>query len=765
MPNEVRLSVRGLVEHVYRSGSIDSRFRTSSTLTEGTKAHQKIQKTYGDSGEKEVYLETRIPYEDLEFVIDGRCDGLLFKKDEVMIDEIKSTRGELRDIEEDTHPVHWAQAKFYAYMYAKAHDVDRMHVQLTYVQVKTEEQKQFRETVSFDELESYIKYVIERYAPFAVLMQQHKEKRNESIRELPFPFGKYRDGQRKLAGAVYQTISEEKSLFASAPTGIGKTISTTFPAVKAMGEGLLDRMFYLTAKTTTRETAEESFSLMEEKGLCLNAVTVTAKHKICFQEETICQPDYCEFADGYYDRVNDAIFDILSNETFLTRAVIEEYARKHTVCPFEFSLDLVYAADAVICDYNYIFDPRVSLKRLFDEQKKQTALLIDEAHNLVDRARNMFSADLMKSNFLQVKRAFKDKDPDIFEAAKAINEHFLFLKKQCGEPKMLVMDELEEELITLLDAFIFAAEQVLVRENDPLLLDTYFAAQNFVRIAKLFDERYVTYVEVERSEVHVKMFCLDPSYLLQQIGKRYRSKIYFSATLAPLGYYQDMLGREEEDFSIRIPSPFAAERSEVFIQPLSTRYRDRDRTKASLVSTIHQVVSDQPGNYLVFFPSYQYMMMAYDAFEAADPSVRTIVQDRRMSEADRDAFLASFQADNSETLVGFAVLGGVFSEGVDLKGDRLNGVIVVGVGLPQIGLERNIIRDYFNSTGKNGYDYAYVFPGMTKVLQAGGRLIRSEDDHGVIVLVDDRFLHRNYQALLPEEWQDFSVWKEAHTPQ
>lgn len=765
MPNQVRLSVRALVEAVYRSGSIDSRFRTSSTLTDGTKAHQKIQKTYGDSNQKEVYLKTEIGYEDLVFAIDGRCDGLLFDGDEVTIDEIKSTTGELNAVNEDTHPVHWAQAKFYAYMYKEDHQVNEIHVQLTYVQVKTEEQKHFRQTVSFEELELFVKDVVKRYAPFAILMQQHKEQRNESIQSLSFPFENYREGQRKLAGAVYQTIAEEKNLFANAPTGIGKTISTTFPAVKAMGEGLLERLFYLTAKTTTRETAEESFSLMAEKGLHLNAVTVTAKDKICFKEETICQADYCEFANGYYDRVNDATLDILSNETLLNRAVIEEYARKHTVCPFEFSLDLAYAADAVICDYNYIFDPRVSLKRLFDEQKKQTALLIDEAHNLVDRARDMFSAELMKSHFLQIKREFKGRNAAVFETAKAINDHFLFLKKQCREQKHLVGDKPEEELITLLDAFISAAERELVVENTPLLLDAYFAAQNFVRIAKLFDERYVTYVEVERNEVRVKMFCLDPSHLLQQIGKRYRSKVYFSATLMPLGYYNDMLGRESEDYTVKIASPFPAECSEVIIQPLSTRYRDRERTQESLVRMIDEVVRDHPGNYLVFFPSYQYMMAAYERFAAENPSVRTIVQDRRMSEQDRGAFLASFQAENTETLVGFAVLGGIFSEGVDLKGDRLNGVVVVGVGLPQICLERNIIRDYFNGIGKNGYDYAYVFPGMTKVLQAGGRLIRSEDDHGVIALVDDRFLQRKYQGLLPEEWKDFSVPKGTHTPQ
>ncbi|HET7615736.1 MAG TPA: ATP-dependent DNA helicase, partial [Bacillales bacterium] len=635
--------------------------------------------------------------------------------------------------------------------------LDKIQVQLTYVEVASDRQKSFRHRVCMAELEAFVEEVVKGYAPYAILMQKHKEQRDESIHALPFPFDAYRKGQRKFAGAVYKTLSEEKNLFANAPTGTGKTISTVFPAVKAMGEGLLDRFYYLTAKTTTRETAEESLSLMAGSGLNLYSVTITAKDKVCFKEETICQKDYCEFADGYYDRINGAVLDLLSNETLLTRSVIEDYARKHTVCPFEFSLDLSYAADAVICDYNYIFDPRVSLKRLFDEQKKQTALLIDEAHNLVDRAREMFSAELEKSSFLAIRQQYKDLNRDIAEAAKAVNDHFLFLKKQCGERKHLVTDELEEELVSLLDAFVSAAEKELLRSNDPALLDLYFAAKNYARISKLFDERYVTYVQVERSEVRIKMFCLDPSYLLRQIGKKYRSKVYFSATLSPLGYYTDMLGQESNDYAVKIPSPFAAENTEVFIRRLSTRYRDREHTQQALVDSIRFMAEKQPGNYLVFFPSYQYMSMVYDQFEAENPSIPTIVQERKMADADRDAFLADFQEENPDTLVGFAVLGGIFSEGVDLKGDRLNGVMVVGVGLPQIGLERDIMKDYFRRMGKNGYDYAYVFPGMTKVLQAGGRLIRSEADHGVIVLVDDRFLQPNYHVLLPDEWKDFTV--------
>ncbi|WP_407271818.1 ATP-dependent DNA helicase [Radiobacillus sp. PE A8.2] len=758
MPDKITISVRSLVEYVYSSGSIDSRFRTSSTLLDGTKAHQKVQRTYNDSDEKEYYVSAEIPYEGLTFVIDGRCDGLLFADDRVTVDEIKSTSGDLQAITADTYPVHWAQAKCYAYMYAVDHQLSEVDVQLTYVHVDLEEKKHFRTSFRHDELQAFMMETIEAYFPYASLMVKHREERDTSMKELAFPFDAYRDGQRKLAGAVYKTIKDKKGLFAKAPTGIGKTISTTFPAVKAIGEGHAQRIFYLTAKTITRETAEEAFTLMQQQGLCMNAVTITAKDKVCFQDKTICQKDFCPFADGYYDRINGAVIDILANEKLIDRKTIERYARKHTVCPFEFSLDVAYAADAIICDYNYIFDPRVSLKRFFEEQKKQTVLLIDEAHNLVDRAREMFSADLYKSPFLEINRAYNNVNKQVANAAKTVNDHLLALKKQCDAQRTLLLDEIPETLLDELEAFSSHAEKELVQQRDgeseQQLLDGYFSAQGFLRIAQYYGEQYKTYVEYENSEVHLKLFCLDPSALLKQMGKNYRTKIYFSATLSPLDYYRDMLGASDEDYWLSVPSPFAKENVEVAIQPLSTRYRDREKTKAPMAKMIGQVAKEHDGNFLVFFPSYQYMITIYEQFLEEGYNIPTIVQDRGMSEAEREDFLAAFQANAEQKLVGFAVLGGIFSEGVDLKGDRLNGVIVIGVGLPQFGLERNIIKDYFNGVGKNGYDYAYVFPGMNKVLQAGGRLIRSETDRGVIILVDDRFLQQKYQALLPEEWRN-----------
>ncbi|TCZ78296.1 ATP-dependent DNA helicase [Paenibacillus albiflavus] len=758
MISQVQIAVRSLVEYVYLAGSIDSGFRSASSLTEGTKAHQKVQKQYSEQDQKEVYVKAEIVHGDLLFVIDGRCDGILEQDGMTTIDEIKSTMLDMEQITADRYPVHWAQAKCYAYMYAEANGLGEIKVQLTYYQIETEETKRFVEQYSRVELASFVTDVIMRYAPYAAMLVQHKQLRDKSAQEIPFPFDNYRAGQRMMAGAVYRTIEEGMKLFAKAPTGIGKTISTLFPSIKAMGQGLVKQLFYLTARTITRTSAEEALVLMQSKGLHLHAVTLTAKDKICFQEEVRCQKDACEFADGYYDRINEAVLDILSNETLMTRPTIEQYARKHRVCPFEFSLDIAYAADTVICDYNYVFDPRISLKRMYAEKKGQTVLLVDEAHNLVDRAREMFSASINKSDYLAMQREFKTSNSALSKAAKVVNDYFIAMRKEMND-SYHVTKEIPEQLVLLIEEFVLHAEKELVISGgvNALLLEVYFAAQSFLRISKLYDERYVTYAENSRNEVQLKLLCLDPSYLLQQMGKGYRSHIYFSATLSPMSFYRDMLGACADDYTVSIPTPFAKEQLDVSVVPLSTRYQDRELTKAPLARMLHELVHKRKGNYLFFFPSYAYMNLVYESFTEEGTSVSTIIQQVNMTEEEREQFLAAFSSDNQETFVGFAVMGGIFSEGIDLVGDRLTGVVVVGVGLPQLGVERNIMKQYYDRTGKNGYDYAYVFPGMNKVLQAGGRLIRSEQDTGLLVLVDDRYLHASYQRLLPEEWSGYTV--------
>lgn len=782
-PYTVALPVRQLVEYVFLSGSIDSRLQSMDSLQEGTKAHQRVQETYGEGDRKEVYLSAEIECDGMLFAVDGRCDGLLATEWMPTIDEIKSTRADLSLLED--RPVHWAQALFYAYMYARDEGLPAMGIQLTYVHKDTGETKRFRREASFGELEEQIKHILRQYAPYAKLKQRHEAERDTSIASLAFPFDNYRAGQRKLAGAVYKTIEEGVSLYAKAPTGIGKTISTTYPAIKAMGKGMLKRLYYLTARTTTRAAAEDALKHMQKRGLHIHSVTITAKDKICFQDEVRCDKEHCPFADGYYDRINGAILDMLENETIMSRATIEQYARKHTVCPFEMSLDAAYASDTVICDYNYVFDPRIAFKRQYAEGKKATALLVDEAHNLVDRARDIFSAELTRWPFQTLQREQKGKHRGLYEASKAINDYFVALRKtiEDNKDKPVVSNMLPDELVKHAERFAQAAEQVLDGgfyaqasgsldpgassfggngggsgaggDGDNTLLDAYFAVSQFLRTAKLYDERFATFAEVTRLDMRVKLFCMDPSELLKEQAKGYRSHVYFSATLTPVRYYMDMLGASDQDYTLALPSPFESERLQVDVRPISTRYQDRNESYGPIAKLIADTIAKRKGNYFVFFPSYAYMKDVYDAYtkqEGSESGAVIKLQRTDMSEEERDAFLADFRPEGERTLVGFAVLGGVFSEGVDLPGDRLIGVIVVGVGLPQLGLERNLLRDFFSREGKSGYDYAYVIPGMNKVLQAGGRLIRTETDSGTITLVDDRYLQSSYRRLLPEEW-------------
>lgn len=758
---QVQLSVRALVQYVYSAGSIEIGFQAAgqTALQDGVKMHQLIQQQYKESDQKEVHLQTVILHGHIEYLIEGRCDGLLLSENIPVIEEIKSTRLDLIHIAEDSYPVHWAQAIVYAYIYGKDKACKQVDVQITYIHVQSKEQKHYRKRFSLEDLEVRVHEMIACYAPYAEMMEGHRSARDNSMKRINFPFTSYREGQRKLAGAVYTAISQANHLLVKAPTGIGKTMSTIFPTLKAMGEGMVKRVFYLTAKTITRTAAEDALQRLQGNGMVMHAVTLTAKDKVCFQEETRCQKEYCEFADGYYDRLNEGLLDLLSHETLMTRQVIEKYARKHRLCPFELSLDAAYASDMIIADYNYIFDPRVSLKRLLDESKRDSVLLIDEAHNLVDRGREMYSASITKSAFLQLKRDFKDKQRGIYDAANAINKHFIALRKQIDDQhhQYIVMSELPAELLQLMEMFVTPAEFWLSSgqssESQELLLETYYKVQSFLRIAQMYDTRYVTYTEASKQDITVKMFCMDPSVALDQISKSFRAKIYFSATLTPMPYYRYMLGAGDDPYTLTLPSPFHSEQLDVRIVPLSTRYKDRAHTKEILVDMLVQLIEEEAGNYFIFFPSYSYMQEVYTSYMERVPQAVTLRQESSMTEEEREQFLSAFQSNRNETLVGFAVLGGIFSEGIDLVGDALNRVVVVGVGLPQIGLERDLIKQYFDRIGRTGFDYAYVYPGMNKVLQAGGRLIRTEEDSGLLVLIDDRFTQPPYYDLLPIEWK------------
>ncbi len=762
MSRQVKISVRNLVEYVLRSGDIDNRFQSMSRAVEGTLAHQMVQGLYGEKDLKEVTLKHQVQVGETLFLVEGRADGILFGEEGVVVDEIKSTTRDLKEVGEEINLRHWAQAICYAYFYGLQNELPEIIIQLTYFHLETEETKKIRRTLTFSETEQFFLDLLQKYISWASLTFSWKEERNSSIMNLDFPFPKYRRGQRDLAVAAYKTIKEGKALFAQAPTGIGKTMSVLYPAIRVMGEDSIEKIFYLTAKTITREIPLYSMQLLEERGLKAKTLVITAKEKVCLNDQVKCNPKDCPYAKGHFDRVNDAIMDIFKNENFLKRDIVLDYSRKHQVCPFEFQLDISLFSDVVICDYNYVFDPQVYLKRFFDMEKGEYVFLVDEAHNLVDRSREMFSASLEKSVLQNARRIVKDIDPKLYKTLygiiKIINEYKNNHLTGEGYYQREEITDLYfpiKRVLASMESFLMDKREVQGYDD---ILDLYFQLTSFIKISDMYDDSFVTTLEDKSGDVLLRLFCVDASGHIRRALKRGISAVFFSATLTPMTYFMNLLGGGEEDYNIRLKSPFPRKNLGLMIRGnLSTRYKDREDTYREIMGMIQSFVTSKNGNYMVFFPSYVYMNKVYEEFVDNYPQIRTLIQRGAMNEKEREEFLESFQ--DGENLVAFAVLGGVFSEGIDLSGDRLIGAVVVGVGMPQIGFERNIIRDYFDHNLGQGFHYAYTYPGMNKVLQAVGRVIRTENDRGTVLLIDDRYLQGTYKKLMPPEWKDYGkVW-------
>lgn len=753
----IKDSVRGIIEYILKQGSIDDRYTGSTRALEGTLAHQKLQsnneKIYSNY-KKEVKLQKEFQIDNVILIVDGRADGIIIEGKDVYIEEIKSTMKSLILIDEDYNELHWAQAKFYAYIYSKQNTLNNIKVRLSYFNLETEEVKSFDREFNIEDLESFVFEIINEYKKWVLLKSELLTIRNESIKSLKFPFDNYRKGQKELAIACFNTIKEKAVLFAQAPTGIGKTISTIFPAVKSLGESRGDRIVYLTAKTITRIVAEESVKKLKDKSLKCKSITLTAKEKICFKEKSSCNPENCEYALNYYDKVNNVIFNILKEEDTFTREKIEEYAKKEKLCPFELSLDLSLWCDLIICDYNYAFDPRARLKRFFEDDVGNNVLLVDEGHNLVDRSRSMFSAEIYKDKILKASKVIKGKAPNLFKALNAINKYLIEIRKELQEAEVNSLYKKDEykDLYKLLRIFMKECDEYLVKsantEGYDEIKDLYFEIRAFISISELYSKEYVTLVEINKNDVKIKLFCVNPSKNLSKIVQGSYSTIIFSATLTPINYYIDLLGGDDKSYRMKLPSPFKKENLKIYGKPLNMRFKHRENNIDTVCNLIYNFKEEEMGNYMVFLPSYQYLNKIFERYKELYGDKNIICQGEVLTEEQRELFLNSFKIDSN--ILAFCVIGGVFSEGIDLPGKRLIGSIIVGVGFPKISNEGDIIKDHYE---EKGFDYAYIYPGINKIMQAAGRVIRTETDKGRILLIDDRYYTLKYRSLLPREWE------------
>ena len=756
----VRISVRNLVEFILRNGDLDSGRGTidKEAMLKGSRIHRKLQKQMGGSYRAEVFLKMETEYEDLSILVEGRADGIFSEEEQIWIDEIKGIYG---NVDHLAGPVllHRAQAMCYGYIYGTQEKLSEIGIQMTYANLDTENLKRFRERISMEQLESWYQHIMDEYHKWMSFRLEWKQKRNQSIKELKFPF-EYRKGQRKIVSGVYHTITTGRQLFVQAPTGVGKTMSAIFPAVRAVGEGKGDMIFYLTAKTITRTVAEDAFDILRQQGMNYKVVTITAKEKLCFMEETKCDPAVCPYAKGHFDRVNDAVYELWTKGNLYDRQHILDQAEKWKVCPFEMCLDLALWVDGVICDYNYVFDPRVYLKRFFAENTAGDYIfLIDEAHNLVDRGREMYSAAICKEDVQLAAKKMKEKAPRLHRTLGKLKKQLKELQRECENYKILPgTGAITMTILKIQGEFDTFLEENKEVELEDDTLQFYFDIRNFLNIAELVDENYVVYGENgEDGKFRLKLFCVNPAVNLGAYLKKGRSAIFFSATLLPMGYYRKLLSSRDDDYGIYVESPFSQEKRCILngldVSTLYTRrgYEEYHKIAEYIAKTIWQ----KKGNYMVFFPSYRMLEEVYEIYqeEFSVNWIQCIEQTSAMNEREREEFLEEFEK-KEESLVAFCIMGGIFSEGIDLIGEKLIGAIMVGTGIPQIGNEREILRSYYEERGENGFDYAYRYPGMNKVLQAAGRVIRTSEDRGIILLLDERFRQREYRNLFPVEWSD-----------
>lgn len=764
----LEISARRLAEFSCRSGDITSggSFKDPLLLMrEGSRVHRKIQNSYGSSYKSELSLSFLFDSYGLDLLVKGRADGVSFINSSdgeelpSFVDEIKGVYADVEAMDEPLY-IHLAQAYIYAFILCRDYCLSSIGVQMTYVSLDDGNVKKFYETKAFSELEEFIEKVLSGIRPFCSFTFEWLKKRDLSIKPLEFPY-EYRSGQRELVSDVYRTILRSKNLFIEAPTGTGKTLSVIFPSVKAVGEKLIKRIYYLTSKNITRTAAFNAISILGENGMRMKVIEITAKEKLCPNPGHECDGSDCIFAGGFYDKVRDVMIDVLNGYDIITSDILNAVALKNNICPYYLSLELSDWCDMVICDINYYFDPKAYLKRFFaDGQTADSVLLIDEAHNLVDRGREMYSASIRKSSVLIVRKIIKPLDKRLYRALSRLNERLLELRKNLTGQYEYLPDR--DALVTSLLSVRGAFDRFLLKnDNIPeknTVMDFYFSVRSFLDTSELFDENYICYKNPEgKSDITVKLFCINPSKRFENRISYARSSVFFSATFLPIGYYKNLISPDNEPYCVYAKSVFDKKQSLILVaDDVTSRYKERtDDMYSRYAKYIDAMVKSRTGNYIAFFPSYLFLEKTKEKLYLLREDRYDIIEQKRVfTEEEKLDFLKRFETVNDKSLLALTCLGGIFSEGIDLPGDRLIGAAVVGTGLPQVCSERDIIMNYFNGENGSGFLYSYLYPGMAKVCQAAGRVIRTADDRGVILLLDKRFNERQYLLSFPREWED-----------
>lgn len=760
-----KVGVGELVSFLYASGDLSSETFQNVSLLEGTKAHQYVQQLYQDNDHSEVSIQYLYETDDYQVLLQGRMDGLIYRENTLWIEEIKSTRFNIFSDDWNVNQEHLSQLQMYAYMYLKNQTLDDIYGRVTYIQLSDYKMRSFEYFFDVDVLKPFFETSIKNYVSWLDKLHIHLEKKRASLEKLHFPFNHYRRGQKEMMSAVYQTMKDDDLLFAIAPTGIGKTMASLFATLKSLSEDE-QKIFYLTAKTQGKKVALESMDMLHEAGLETKTLEITSKDVTCFLEKRECDPDKCPFAKGFFDRLTHAMQDMFDHETLMSRSVIESYARKHMVCPFEFSLYVSYFVDVIICDYNYAFDPRIHLIRYFDETNFKPLVLVDEAHNMIQRSRDMYSSTLIKSDLILLRRAASSLKPSIRHAVKKLLDQFDRFLETLKDIPFLSSKASDIQFLETVHYVMKKIENAL-KENPKYprkteVMDHYLNLLSFSIIHEFYNDAYVTNIErLPNDDISLTIQCLDASeFIYDTIKNKTYGTALFSATMYPLDYYKELIACGYGE-TLKIRSPFDPERLKIIVMNnINTRYQNRASSKHHIIDIIQEVIDAKKGNYIAFFPSYSYMNQIINDLPP-DLPCDILIQERDMDTHLRDLMIERFKKTTTRSQLAFFVMGGMFSEGIDYVGDMLSGVIVVGVGLPMINESNNQLKTYYEDVFNKGFDYAYTYPGMNKVIQAVGRVIRRHEDYGIAILIDDRFATKAYTNLFPPEWKHYEILKSS----
>lgn len=763
MEKQFKLSVHQLVDFLLRVGDIDNRVFNKSTMNEGSRLHAYYQHKMGEFYISEYYLKETFNVDDFSITLEGRSDGIIIYDDYFILDEIKTTVSDLKEFYEEQKEWHLGQAKCYALMYANEKNYQKAIIRLTYIN-QIDETKFIKEfKVDVDELKQYVLDLLKQYLDFYRLIFDRIEKRNISAEKLKFPFSSFRTGQRDLAKYAYAIAKKGGQLFVEAPTGIGKTVSTLFPFIKSFADNSTDKIFYLTAKNSGKETAMSTIDILRQNGLSISNLIITAKEKVCYCPGKGCNPDECVFAKGYYTKLKRVIETSLINYERFSLQEISRIASENMMCPFELSLDLSLFVDVIVCDYNYMFDPQVFLQRYFLEDRSKTLVLVDEANNLVDRGRDMYSCSFSYESFKKAKKAVKELEHKKYKnASKRINKLFKELDNNYEDGNHIINMFLPTHL-NAIEAYVVACQDInkhfhqFANED---FLEFFFEINKFLKLIELYDDTFKLYINKYNKNIIVNLYCLDCSSHLRRSFSKIKGSIVFSATLSPSEYYIDTLGGDEKTPFLKLRSPFNKENRKIIVAPnVSLRYKRRNETIEKVVQYLTSLIKSKLGNYFIYCPSYEYLNLLEPYLALLDIDLH--VQRKDMTDEEKQSFLNHFESNPTKTTVGLAIVGGSFGEGIDLVSDRLIGVAVIGVGLPQLCFERDLIKDYMSIIHENGFDYSYVYPAINKVMQAVGRLIRTENDKGIALLIDDRYCSSPYSTLFKDEWNDYEIITEV----